>query len=253
MRSTLASQPRFAAARGRGAADRPDGWRLPARLVRAARRPLLDCFFAVPSRAARRDGGDRDRLRRRVDAGLPRRRGLGRGARARRGPRGGAPPLREHAVAGARPACARARPCRARDDRRSSGSCTRSWRRSSSATRAGGGSTAVGPDRDREFVADARALRDDRLRPPWPSCCRSSPAISPRYRGRRARAARRTSIGGRTVLTTPAALARRRRSSRPRSSGLRTPRRLADRAQALRHGYAVRAAAARLPARRTSP
>ena len=56
---------------------------------------MLDCFFGVPTRAARRDGGARHRLRRLRDAGVPRRRGLGRGARAPRRPRGDSRPLRD--------------------------------------------------------------------------------------------------------------------------------------------------------------
>ena len=59
---------------------------------------LLDCFFAVPAGAGARDGRGRDRLRRRVDAGVPRGRRVGRGSRAGRGSARRARPLRAPAV-----------------------------------------------------------------------------------------------------------------------------------------------------------
>ena len=100
-------------------------------------RRVLDCFFAVPSRDVRRDGRGGDRLRRRVDPGVPHRRG----SVAVPGLVAGL----EHAHArdGAlawddlfEPALELARDGR-RDERRRSGSCSRSSCRSSSATEGG--------------------------------------------------------------------------------------------------------------------
>ena len=77
---------------------------------------LLDCLLRRAHAPPRRDRGPHGRLRR-LDAELPRRRGLGRRARARRRPRGGASPLRERAVAAARRARDRARGAGSRRDR----------------------------------------------------------------------------------------------------------------------------------------
>ena len=100
--------------RDRRPADRAGRrWLRPARRAgRGAARPRL--LLRRPVGAARRDGRDRGRLRGCVDAGLPRRRGIRRGARAaagsRRGPRASRPaPLARalHPGAGARTAAVR--------------------------------------------------------------------------------------------------------------------------------------------------
>ena len=78
---------------------------------------VLDCFFAVPTGSGRGDGRGRDRLRRRVDPGLPRGRGIRRRARVAPGARGGPRAARQAPLGDALRAGAGARRPSVRRDR----------------------------------------------------------------------------------------------------------------------------------------
>ena len=164
---------------------------------------VLDCFFAAPSRPLGRDRGRHGRLRR-LDAELPRRRGIGRCSRARRRTRGGAPPLRQRALVGARRACDRAGADRA--SRRPPRSDILHTILTGILQRDEGGRRIYGTDgriETSDFVATLERLRDVRRAPPSSSCCPSSRTTCASYRVAAPEPVR-TRILGRDVLTTPA-------------------------------------------------
>ncbi len=149
----------------------------------AGREPtVLDCFFAVPSRPQGPMVEVRDRLRGRLDAGIPRRRIVGRRTRARGRAGRGARPPRKASVGGAVRAGARARPGGGRDDRPSASSA-RDPRPDPRVD--GGGPPHLRLARSRGDGGDgsrARASCETTVRRRSPSSSPSSPPISRRTR-----------------------------------------------------------------------